>query len=122
MKLHFEVGTIDVNENTSAWGPHRFNLRPQLPNPNGDPIKTVVVSSFLDGEESTDELIAKFKLVEGSTNMVDVWFNWPGTDFIGQHVLQFNVTLESEGTNSFYYGYVDAQLEVVVRSEPDPSP
>lgn len=106
MRFNFEVSCIEVNEATLDWGPYRFDLKPLIPDPVGDPIKIVEVFSFLDGVDTTEHLISRSTIVPGR-NAVDIWFNWPGSELVGQHIIVFDVTLVSDGTNRFKHGYVE---------------
>lgn len=106
MSFDFEVSEIKINPATSAWGPFRFNLKPVLPNPTGDPVASVTVESFLDGTETTTDLISSSSMASVS-NAVDVWFKYPGVTKTGQHILEFSATLVSGGVNRFRFGYVE---------------
>jgi hypothetical protein len=58
MEFDFDVAEIKVNAATDAWGPYRFSLKWALPNPTGDPLASCTVKSFLNGTETTTDLIS----------------------------------------------------------------
>ncbi|NLI33974.1 MAG: hypothetical protein GX422_14525 [Deltaproteobacteria bacterium] len=106
MEFDFDVAEIKVNAATDAWGPYRFSLKWALPNPTGDPLASCTVKSFLNGTETTTDLISSSSMASIG-NAVDVWFKYPGAEKTGQHILEFTATLVGGGVNRFGFGYVE---------------
>ena len=105
MAFDFNEIDISINSQTLNWGPFLFNFWTAVPDPTGNPIESVVVKSFLGEVESTAQLIASSSLASVE-DAVNVWFSYPGAEWAGEHTLQFDVVLESGGTNRFTFGYV----------------
>lgn len=104
--MDFDVASIDVNEGTLNWGPLRFNFKGALPDPVGDPIASAAVKSYLNGEETTDDLIAQ---ASHEPTAVLVWLSYPGEDLHGKHTLEFKLTTQDGGQNTFTFGFVHVQ-------------
>jgi len=104
-KLDFDVASINVNPVIQYWGPHSFSFKGRLPDPAGDPIAAVDVKSFLDGMDTTADLISGIPDV--ATPQVGVLFKYPGDALKGRHILQFKVTTTRGGVNTFNFGYVE---------------
>lgn len=102
--MDFDVASIDVNEGTVSWGPIRFSFRGAMPDPVGDQLTSVTVKSFLNGEETTDDLISA-STHEPTAALV--WFTYPGEELHGKHTLEFSVTTQSGGGNTFTFGFVN---------------
>ena len=102
--MDFDVATIAVNAATSAWGPFRFNFRGSLPDPVNDPLLSAQVQSFLNGDETTEDLIGS---TEVESPMVKAWFNYPGADYHGKHTLVFTLTTTGVAVKSFDFGFVE---------------
>lgn len=105
MEFDFDVGKIKVHKDTTKWGPYVFDFKGRLPDPNGDPIQTVDVKSFLDGVDTTSALISGTPDV--ATPQVGVLFEYPGDALKGRHILEFKVTTIRGGVNIFNFGYVE---------------
>ncbi len=102
--MDFDVASIGVVPATLAWGPYRFNFQGAVPDPDGDPIVSAVVKSYRNGVETTSQLIQSSQT---ESPVVKVWFNYPGADLHGKHILVFRLIAQNAGTNSFEFGYVD---------------
>jgi hypothetical protein len=102
--MDFDVASIEINAGTQAWGPYRFNFQGALPDATGDPIQSAQVKSYLNGVETTAQLI-QFSPLESP--VVKIWFNYPGVDLHGKHTLVFSLTAQKGGVNGFEFGHVD---------------
>lgn len=111
MTLDFPEKSIRITPVTTSWGPFLFNFWDAIPKPYDDPVTSVTVQSYLytneePGVETTSVLIAS-SIMSEAPNIFEVWFEHPGSEFVGQHVLKFFVTLQNGGTNNFWYGFVE---------------
>ena len=102
--MDFDVANIDVNEGTSSWGPIRFSFRGAMPDPTGDQLASVEVKSFLNGVETTEDLISASA---HESTAVLVWFTYPGEELHGKHTLEFRVTTQQGAKNTFTFGFVN---------------
>jgi hypothetical protein len=104
--MDFDIASIEVNSATLAWGPYRFNFQGVLPDPAEDPIVSALVKSYLNGAETTAQLIDSFQV---ESPVIEVWFNYPGTQYHGKHTLVFTLSAQEGGVNSFELGFVDVR-------------
>ena len=74
-----------------AIGPFTFDLSAQLP--TGDDIASIAVVSTLAGVVTTTDLISGTPTV--TSNVVSVYFDYPGSTKHGNHKLTFKYTLAS---------------------------
>lgn len=87
----FDRDTILIQPYATAIGPFKFDLSKELP--TGDNISAVLVKAYLDGTDTTTDLISGTPTV--ANNIVSVYFKYPGTTKHGIHKLTFQYTLVS---------------------------
>jgi hypothetical protein len=104
--MDFDITSIEVNAATQAWGPYRFDFQGALPDPTGDLIVSGQVKSYLNGTETTVQLIHSAQL---ESTVIKIWFNYPGVQYHGKHTLLFHLTNQKGGVNSCKFGFVDAK-------------
>jgi len=94
----FYEDTIIIQPSAVGIGPYKFDLSPALP--EGDGIATVAVKSYLDGVDTTADLISSSS---EAADVVSVYFKYP-TGELGNHKLVFEYTLDSGATHeaAFY--------------------
>lgn len=104
--MDFDVASIEVNSATLAWGPYHFNFQGVLLDPAEDPVVSALVKSYLNGTETTAQLIESSQV---ESPVVKVWFDYPGDPYHGKHTLVFTLTAQDGGENSFEFGFVDVR-------------
>lgn len=112
MILDFRISKIPVNSSTLHWGPYVFNFEQALPDPVGDPIKSVVVSSWKDDVDTTASLIDGVPVTTSPYVRLKLKYPLttpPAEPLTGRHTLRFLVTTQSGGVNEFNFGYVEVQ-------------
>ncbi|MBU1008453.1 hypothetical protein KKA53_05245 [Candidatus Dependentiae bacterium] len=87
----FTIAEILIQPYAVAIGPFTFDLSNQLP--SGDDIDSVTVVSTLGGVETTDDLISGTPTV--ASNIVTMYFDYPGATRHGKHKITFKYTLVS---------------------------
>ena len=102
--MDFDVASIDVVPATLEWGPYTFNFEGAVPDPDADPIASVVVKSYRNGVETTAQLISG---TGHTSSEVHVWFNYPGLAHHGKHSLVMTLTAQGGGRRTLQFGYVD---------------
>ena len=90
-RYQFTVNVILIQPSAAGIGPFSFDLDPQLP--TGDNINLIEVKSYLGTTETTSELISGVPTV--TSNVVSVYFDYPGASLHGDHKLTFIYTLAS---------------------------
>lgn len=96
----FQNARILIQPYASAIGPFKFDLSDFLP--AGDDAASVTVKSYLNSTETTTDLISSSSL---ATNIVSVYFKYPGSTKHGIHKLTFQFTLASGGKDEAdFYG------------------
>ena len=113
MIFDFPEMSLKITPVTTSWGPFLFNFWNAIPRPYDDPVTAVTAQSYLytngmPGIETTSALISSSAMSE-APNIFEVWFEHPGAELAGLHVLKFFVTLQSGGTNNFWFGFVEVQ-------------
>lgn len=102
----FDIASIKVRPGTDNWGPFNFDFSDALP--AGTTITSVDVESYLEDSdaESTSQLIDSSTANSG---VVDVYFQYPGDDWVGRHYLRFKLTLSGDQKPTFQFGYVEVE-------------
>ena len=91
-RYQFDIKTIRIQPSASGIGPFAFDLDPQLA--SGNDIASVVVKTYLSTAETTEHLISGTPTV--SSNVVSVYFDYPGSALHGDHKITFIYTLVGE--------------------------
>lgn len=90
MSTKYQIaGDILIQPSASGIGPFTFRLGPQLP--SGNDIVSVVVKAYLDNVDKTSDLISSTPTV--ASNVVSVYFKYPGVSLHGEYKLTFIYTL-----------------------------
>lgn len=113
MIFDFPEKSILIRSVTTSWGPYLFNFWLCIPSPYDDPVTAVTVKSYLytDGSAGveTTSILLSSSIMSTAPNIFEVYFDHPGPEFAGKHVLKFFVTLQSGKTNDFWFGFVDVE-------------
>jgi hypothetical protein len=99
----FPVGYININGGSLDWGPFDFDFTASIP--PGDSLSSVAVTSMLGLTDTTSSLIAGSPSFSGT--VVSVRLSFPGAQYLGQHLLQFELTFASGGMNRFQFLWVN---------------
>jgi hypothetical protein len=106
--LDFQVCSIDINSSSANWGPFSFDFTKGLP--PGDALAAATVTSTApNGSDSTSALIDAGS-VQVTGSVVSLRLQFPGAAMVGNHTLQFALTLASGARHRFGFGYVLVEL------------
>ena len=103
--MDFQRGVIEVGAKTDLWGPYAFDFELRLP--LNDPIESAEVSSRSASDPDLDSgIVEPGSVVVVGPAIVQIHVQYPGADYVGSHVLLFDLTLASGARQRFRFGYV----------------
>lgn len=109
--MDFEVGTIEVREDSVNYGPFTFDFTKAAP--TGAIISTVSVKAYSGKVYPKDDLSTKTDITSDLIDatltaatgnyVVSVYFNYPGSTKEGNHTIVFKITWDNTAVHSYFF-------------------